>query len=111
MKFLSFDLPLVGKQLAQAWRGRNLLKLSDVNLKVLRMDHAGTPMGANVHYDEAALVVEGEAEFELDGQVTKLKAGDLIVIPARCMHRVLPGSHGTIFTVHQDNDEWIDGER
>jgi mannose-6-phosphate isomerase-like protein (cupin superfamily) len=94
-------LNLVKEALAlpDAWRSRILGRVAGSNLKIIRMDEAGIPFESHADFDEALLVIEGEMQLEIEGEIIRMKSGDIYIVPAGKAHRVLPGSHGTLFLV------------
>ncbi|HEX2510205.1 MAG TPA: cupin domain-containing protein [Microvirga sp.] len=85
--------------LPDAWRSRILGRTGGANLKVIRMDEAGIPFESHAEFDEALLVIEGEMQLEIEGEIVRMQAGDFYIVPAGKSHKVLPGSHGTLFLV------------
>lgn len=85
--------------LPAAWKSRILGSVGGANLKVIRMDGGGIPLEVHDGFDEAILVVEGELDLEIGGEVIRMTTGDFFVIPAGKPHRVLEGSRGTLFLV------------
>jgi len=92
------NLNLQAVELPQAWRSSVVGKAADATIKVLRMDGSAYP--DEVHpFDEALLVLEGQMNLDIRGQVIKVVAGELIIVPAGQPHAVAPGSHGTLVIV------------
>lgn len=87
------------ENLAQAWRSRILGNTGGANLKVIRMDEAGIPYESHSEFDEALLVIDGEMQLEIEGEVITMRRGDFQIVPAGKKHKVLPGSYGTLFLV------------
>ncbi|UCJ15769.1 cupin domain-containing protein [Pseudomonas sp. MM211] len=87
------------KKLPQAWRSRILGSTAGANLKLIRMDGAGIPYESHSEFDEALLVLEGEMQLELEGEVIHMKSGDFHIVPAGKQHKVLQGSFGILFLV------------
>lgn len=77
------------------WHHRNLGSVSDVQLKVFRVDKDGLPEEKHAAYTEALYMLDGHITFLLDGREIVLKAGDLQLIPAGCAHSILPGGQGS----------------
>lgn len=88
------------------------LILQHQNLKIERIVSRGHTSPNNEWYDqnhdEWVLLVQGEAELELAGksQLIKLQAGDYLLIPAHCKHRVNwthPEKDTVWLAIHFDN--------
>lgn len=91
----SCDLIGAAGQLPQAWSSRVLAQFGDARLKVLRMDDAAYPEESH-DYAEGLLVLEGELRLKLDGELVRVGAGELCVVPAGVPHSVEQGSRGTL---------------
>ncbi|CAN7684685.1 cupin domain-containing protein [Pararhizobium sp. LjRoot238] len=85
--------------LPEAWRSRILGNTAGANFKIIRMNEAGIPFESHADFDEAVLVIEGEMRLEIEGQLISMRSGDFYIIPAGKEHRVLQGSHRTLFLV------------
>jgi quercetin dioxygenase-like cupin family protein len=82
-------------QLPQAWSSSVLARFGNAQLKLLRMDDCAYPEERH-DYAEGLLVLDGEMILRIDGQVLRVGAGELCVMPAGVPHSVEPGSHGTL---------------
>ncbi len=51
--------------------------------------------------DELVMLVQGDVEFEIDGTVHRLRAGEELLIPARARH--------TVRNVGRDESRWLYG--
>lgn len=94
--------------LPDVWRSAIISKIGQANVKLIRMGGAGIADEVHEHFAELLVVIDGQMELEVDGQVLALKSGDYYVIPPGSPHRVLPGSSGTLLLV--DADEASPGE-
>lgn len=93
------NLAETARQLPQAWQSRILGTTAGAQFKLIRMDEAGIPYESHGAFDEALLVIEGYLQLDIEGDIVDLHAGDFHIVPAGKIHRVLPGSHGTLFLV------------
>ena len=82
-------------QLPTAWSSRLVTRFGDANLKPVRMDEAAYPEECH-DYAEGLLVLDGEMLLHMDGQIVRVGAGELCVVPAGVPHGVAPGSRGTL---------------
>jgi len=89
------DLADLARELPQAWSSRVLAQFGDARLKVLRMDDAAYPEESH-DYAEGLLVIEGQMRLRLDGQLMRVGAGQLCVVPPGVPHSVEQGSQGTL---------------
>jgi quercetin dioxygenase-like cupin family protein len=88
-------LPALGAQLPTAWQSRLLGRVGDAQLKLTRMDGTASPQ--EVHdYIEALFVIDGELRLRIAGQVLRVRAGELCLVPAGTAHAVDEGSTGTL---------------
>ncbi|MBI3525228.1 MAG: cupin domain-containing protein [Betaproteobacteria bacterium] len=82
------------------WQSRVVGKAAGANVKVLRMD--ATPYANEAHdFAEALLVLEGHMNLEIKGQMVRVGAGEIYIVPAGEPHAVAPGSHGTLVIIDQ----------
>lgn len=81
--------------LSQTWKSQVLARFGDANLKVLRMDEAAYPEECH-DYPEGLLVLDGQMLLEIGGEVVRVGAGELYVVPAGVPHAVVAGSCGTL---------------
>ncbi len=102
----STDLASTHRNLAGAarglrsnWAGKLLGRPGGVGLKLFKVDAAGLASEMHPAYDEALLMLEGQAELSIDGVRVALQAGDLQVIPAGAWHEILPGGQGSFLLV------------
>ena len=62
----------------------------------------GTPEHVNDERDVLVLVVEGSGEIDVDGDSTRLRAGQLVVVPKGARRRIDAGPDGIRYvTVHR----------
>ena len=93
-----FNLNQQAQQLPAAWRSKVLGKAAGAHVKVLRMDASSYP--SEVHdFEEALLVVEGQMNLEIGGQIIAVRAGEVFIVAAGQAHAVVPGSHGTLVII------------
>lgn len=85
-------------QLPEAWSSRVLAAFGDARLKLLRMDEAAYPEESH-DYDEALLVLDGVMVLRMHGEVVRVGAGELVVVPAGMPHSVEGGSRGTLLII------------
>jgi mannose-6-phosphate isomerase-like protein (cupin superfamily) len=83
------------KELPVAWTSRVLAAFGDARLKLLRMDEAAYPEECH-DYAEGLLVLDGEMVLSINGDIMRVSAGELCVVPAGMPHSVAPGSSGTL---------------
>ena len=94
----SIHLPNRAAELPTAWRSTIVGKAAGANVKVLRMDGAVYP--DEVHdFDEALLVVEGQMNLDIKGEITSVQTGEVFIVPAGVAHSVAAGSHGTLVII------------
>ena len=88
----------VAARLPQAWSSSVLSSFGDARLKLLRMDEAAYPEESH-DYDEALLVLDGVMVLRIRGEVLRVEAGELYVVPAGVPHSVEGGSRGTLLII------------
>jgi cupin 2 domain-containing protein len=93
-----FDVPERGESFHTLFSERNVrietIVSSDTPEKTLYNQSEG----------EWVMLIEGEAQLEIDGQSVVLHPGDTIFIPAETPHRVLETKKGTRWlAVHMDS--------
>ncbi|MFI5617988.1 cupin domain-containing protein [Streptomyces sp. NPDC051567] len=92
------DLMGTAAGLAEAWNSRELGRVGEARVKVLRMDEM--PVEEESHAAaEALLVLDGRLELTVDGVEIPVRQGELFMVPARTVHAVRPGSTGTLVIV------------
>ena len=92
------DLALADAALPETWRSTKLGAANGAAVKVLRMD--ASDYADEIHdYDEALLVLDGQMNLRVRGELVAVRAGEVVVVPAGTLHGVAPGSHGTLFVV------------
>ncbi|KQR41450.1 cupin domain-containing protein [Acidovorax sp. Leaf160] len=91
-------LPDIARALPKAWHSTIVGRAAGSQVKVLRMDDRAYP--DEVHdFDEALLVIDGCMLLESKGQVQRVEAGCMVIVPAGLPHAVAPGSHGTLVII------------
>ena len=94
----SINLPNRAAELATTWRSTVIGTAAGANVKVLRMDGAAYP--DEVHdFDEALLVLDGQMNLEIGGEIISVRAGDVYIVPAGVAHGVAEGSQGTLVII------------
>ncbi len=88
----------VAAQLPQAWSSSVLARFGDARLKLLRMDERNYPEESH-DYDEGLLVLDGVMVLRIRGEVRRVEAGELHVVPAGVPHSVEGGSRGTLLII------------
>ena len=73
--------------------------LEHKNVKIVRIVSSDKlePIEYRQEEDECVVVLEGEAELELNGKPRKLTRGETLFIPARTPHKVLKTTPGTLW--------------
>ncbi|QGU88495.1 cupin domain-containing protein [Erwinia sorbitola] len=94
--------------LPQMWQSAIISKTGQANIKLIRMGGDGIPEEVHKGFSELLVVIAGQMELEIAGEIVALKSGEYIVIPPGSPHRVLPGSSGTLLLV--DADEALPGQ-
>lgn len=92
------NLVSVARALPAAWRSTVLDIAAGAQVKVLRMDESTYPDETH-EFDEALIVLEGQMNLEIHGDVIAVKAGEMYVVPAQTPHAVAAGSHGTLVII------------
>lgn len=95
----AIHLPTVSAALEKSWKSQVLANLSGVQVRMTRMDETGIPPEVHTGLDESIYVVEGALELELDGAIVPMRAGDFCLIQSGQIHRIMPGSHGTLMVI------------
>ena len=85
-------------QLPQAWSSSVLASFGDARLKLLRMDERNYPEESH-DYDEGLLVLDGVMVLRIRGELLRVQAGELYVVPAGMPHSVEGGSRGTLLII------------
>ena len=92
------DLRQAAGSLPEAWTSIVLGRASDANVKVLRMD--ASDYADEIHdYPEALLVIDGHMNLRVGGELHRVAAGEVVIVPAGTVHGVAAGSIGTLFVV------------
>jgi quercetin dioxygenase-like cupin family protein len=86
--------------LPQAWRSIIVGQAGGANFKLLRMDAATYPDECH-DFDEALLVVDGQMNLQIHGEVIEVRAGEVFIVPAGTPHAVAAGSHGSLVVIDQ----------
>lgn len=95
-------LSLLAQRLPDAWVSHQLGKVGHAAIKLIKMGGQGIADEYHLEFDELLVVIDGEMELVIDGQGVILKTGDYYLIPRGAVHRVSPGSHGTLLLVDAD---------
>lgn len=83
-----------------AWRSTVLGKAGGAQVKVLRMDACDYPDETH-DFTEALLVLDGQMNLDIHGEIVAVKAGELYLVPAHTPHAVAAGSRGTLIIIDQ----------
>ncbi len=86
--------------LPAAWRSTILGKAGGAQVKVLRMDECDYPDETH-DFTEALLVLDGQMNLDIHGEIVAVKAGELYLVPAHTPHAVAAGSKGTLVIIDQ----------
>ena len=85
-------------ELATTWSSTIIGQAAGANVKVLRMD--GSVYPDEVHdFDEALLVIDGQMNLDIAGEITSVRAGEIFIVPAGIAHGVAAGSNGTLVII------------
>lgn len=85
-------------QLPEAWSSRVFAQFGGTRLKLVRMD--STAYLEEVHEDdEGLLVLDGVMVLRIRGEVLRVEAGELYVVPAGVPHSVEGSSRGTLLII------------
>lgn len=92
------DLVQRAKEQPAAWRSTIVGKAAGANVKVLQMD--GSMYDDECHdFDEALLVLDGQMNLDIGGEIITVRAGEVFLVPAGLSHGVAVGSHGTLVII------------
>lgn len=69
-----------------------LIRRGDVHIERIVSSPRPEPVRYDQAHDEWVLLLQGQATLELAGEEVQLAAGDHLLIPAHCPHRVLATS-------------------
>lgn len=98
----SGSLPEIALGLGERWKSLILGQVGDANIKVIKMGGEGIPDEFHTDFDELLVVIEGEMQLIVEGKTTRLQAGDFYLIPKYAIHRVPPGSYGTLLLIDRE---------
>ncbi len=94
----STNLQNLAAELATTWRSTIIGQAAGANVKVLRMD--GSVYPDEVHdFDEALLVINGQMNLNIAGEIASVRAGEVFIVPAGMVHGVAAGSNGTLVII------------
>ena len=94
------NLIAAAQALPLAWSSTILAKAAGAQVKVLRMDAAAYPDETH-DFDEALIVLEGQMNLEIGGEIIAVRAGELYLVPAHTPHAVASGSYGSLVIIDQ----------
>lgn len=83
------------QQLPHAWSSRLIATLGGASLKLLRMDASAYAQERH-DYAEGLLVLDGELLLQVAGQLVRVGAGEIYIVPAGVPHGVAEGSYGSL---------------
>ena len=89
------NLIAIATTLPETWNSRLLAQVGGANLKIVRMDAAGYKEECH-GYDEVLLVLNGQMDLVVKGDIVTVHGGEIYVVPAGVPHSVAPGSYGTL---------------
>lgn len=92
---MAFELP-------EIWTSQLLGNVGGANIKLIKMGGGGIPAESHAGFDELLVVIEGEMVLVVGHETITLKAGHFYLIPRGLVHRVLPGSQGTLLLVDSE---------
>ena len=81
-----------------AWKSTIVGTPAGVHFKVLRMDGTAYPNETH-NFEEALLVLDGQMNLDIDGEVIAVRKHELFLVPANVAHAVSAGSHGTLVII------------
>jgi mannose-6-phosphate isomerase-like protein (cupin superfamily) len=84
--------------LGTAWRSTVVGQAAGANFKVLRMDAQAYPNESH-EFDEALLVLDGQMNLSIQGQIVEVAAREVFIVPAGVPHAVAPGSFETLVII------------
>ena len=96
------NLSLLAQAFPEVWQSRRLGEVGNAAIKLIKMGGEGIPDEYHSEFDELLVVIDGEMELIVDEQVIVLKTGDYYLIPRGAVHRVSPGSYGSLLLVDAD---------
>ena len=87
-------------QLSDAWCSVVIGQAASANVKVLRMDDRAYPSETH-EFAEALLVLDGQMNLDVQGELICVKRGEVFIVPAGVPHAVAQGSQGTLVIIDQ----------
>lgn len=95
---ININLQNRATELAAPWCSTIIGQAAGANVKVLCMDGAVYPH--EVHdFDEALLVIDGQMNLDIAGEITSVRTGEIFIVPAGVAHGVAAGSAGTLVII------------
>ncbi|WP_235212906.1 cupin domain-containing protein [Cedecea neteri] len=98
-KMSTGSLTTLAGALSDVWRSRLLGQVGQANIKLIKMGGEGIPDESHIGFEELLVVIEGQMTLVVDDKTFSLEAGDYYLVPKEAVHRVLPGSHGTLLLI------------
>jgi mannose-6-phosphate isomerase-like protein (cupin superfamily) len=98
-KMSTGSLTTLAGALSDVWRSRLLGQVGQANIKLIKMGGEGIPDEFHTGFEELLVVIEGQMTLVVDDKTFSLEAGDYYLVPKEAVHRVLPGSHGTLLLI------------
>ncbi|WNJ77440.1 cupin domain-containing protein [Cedecea neteri] len=96
------SLPTLAGTLSDIWRSRLLGQVGRANIKLIKMGGEGIPNESHAGFAELLVVIEGQMTLVVNEKTFTLDAGDYYLVPKEAVHRVLPGSHGTLLLIDEE---------
>jgi mannose-6-phosphate isomerase-like protein (cupin superfamily) len=98
------SLTTLAGALSDVWRSRLLGQVGQANIKLIKMGGEGIPDESHTGFEELLVVIEGQMTLVVDDKTFSLEAGDYYLVPKEAVHRVLPGSHGTLLLIDEERE-------
>lgn len=93
------SLTALAGTLSDPWRSRLLGQVGRANIKLIKMGGEGIPNESHAGFEELLVVIEGQMTLVVNETTFLLEAGDYYLVPKEAVHRVQPGSHGTLLLI------------
>ncbi len=93
------SLAALAEKLPEIWTSTLLGKVSNANIKLIRMGGEGIPEEYHKDFNELLVVIAGEMTLIVDGKTANLTTGDFYLIEKNAKHRVPAGSYGTLLLI------------
>ncbi|MFZ4835137.1 cupin domain-containing protein [Rouxiella sp. Mn2063] len=97
------QLTSIAASLADEWISLAIGKIGGANIKVIKMGGEGIPDEVHPDFDELLVVIQGYMQLVVDNETFSLQEGEYFLVSQGSVHRVLPGSYGTLLLVDVDS--------